>query len=396
MEKMDLDKLVSNIEGSIIEDRRVIHSFAEVGFDLPKTKEYVKKRLGSLGLISTEIGGSLVASIENGMGPTVLLRADMDALNIREKTGLPFASENGNMHACGHDMHTSMLLGAANLLSQMHNKIKGRIVFAFQSAEETLEGAKRMLDDGLLDFATPNAALMIHTLVGVELPRETAVVASAGVSAPSADFFRVTVKGESSHGSTPYLSTDALSCGVKIASFIEGLITREIPLYADATISIGTFSSGSAANIIADTANLEGTFRTTDEEAREKIRAKLTGIVECVSKAYGAEGNISFYSGCPTLVNDAHVSRCVHAYVEELIGSKCMYSEELNGRGGGSEDFAYISHKVPSVMVGLVAGSKYDGFNYPLHNSRVIFDENALKLGAKVYAWCAYRYLSEH
>ena len=395
MDKKSFCEFFLAIEKSIIEDRRAIHSFAETGFDLPKTTKYVKERLEGMGLQTHEIGGGIVSMLGSKNGRTILLRADMDALNIAEKTGLPYAAQNGNMHACGHDMHTAMLLGAADVLSKIQDKINGRIAFAFQPAEETLKGAKRMIEDGLLDFVRPSAALMIHTLVGVTVSRNSAIVASAGVSAPSADFFEITIKGKSSHGSAPHLAADALSCGVKIMTMLDGIITREIPLSADAVISIGAFNSGSAANVIAEFAKIEGTFRTMDDNAREKLRCSVTNIVEAISKLYGADGDVSFYSGCPTLLNNAELSACVHTYVNELIGKNCIYSNELGWRGGGSEDFSYISHEIPSVMIGLMAGSAYDGFTCPAHNPKVVFDESALKLGAQIYAWCAYRYLSE-
>ena len=395
MDKNAFLKLFSDVDTAIIEHRRAIHSFAETGFDLPKTRRYVKDRLESLGLEMKEIGGGIVASLGTESGKTILLRADMDALNIEEKTGLSFAAKNGNMHACGHDMHTAMLLGAASVLTKIRDKISGRVLFAFQPAEETLEGAKHMIESGLLDFARPDAAMMIHTLVGIDLPRDSAVIASGGVSAPSADFFKITVKGKSSHGSTPYLSVDALSCGVQVISMIEGIIPREIPLTADAVMSIGAFNSGHAPNVMADAATIEGTFRTMDNVAREKIRAKIGDIVYHVSAIYGATSDVSFYSGCPTLVNDPKMSTCAHTYVNELIGKKCVYSNELCWRGGGSEDFSYISHEVPSVMIGLMAGSRDDGFDIPAHNPKVLFDERALNLGAQIYAWCAFRYLQD-
>ena len=396
MDKKTFCALFSDVEKSIVEDRRSIHSFAETGFSLPRTVKYVRARLEGLGLETEEIGGGVVAVLGNKKGRTILLRADMDALNITEKTGLSYAAKNGNMHACGHDMHTAMLLGAADVLSKMPDKINGRIAFVFQPAEETLEGAKRMIEEGLLDFIRPDAALMIHTLVGVPLLRDSAVVASAGVSAPSADFFRITIKGKSSHGSTPHLSIDALSCGVKIVTMLEGIITREIPLSADSVISIGAFNSGSAANVIAGSGKIEGTFRTMDENAREKIRCSILNIVESISKLYGAHGEVSFYSGCPTLLNNAELSACAYTYANELIGKNCVYSKDLGWRGGGSEDFSYVSHKIPSIMIGLMAGSTNDGFTCPAHNHEVVFDERALKLGAQIYGWCAYRYLSDN
>ncbi len=395
MEKYELEKMLSESEGEIIEDRRAIHACPEVGFELTKTVSYIKKRLDEFGVEYKELGGGIVAWLGRKNGGTVLLRADMDALNMREETELSFASKNENMHACGHDMHTAMLLGAVRVLSKMRNKIKGRIVFTFQPAEETLEGAKRMIDAGLLDLYKPCAAIMIHTLVGIPLSRDTAVIGSGGISAPSADFFRINIEGNSSHGATPHLSADALSCGTEIVSSLAKVIGREVSVSAGAVMSFGMFKSGSCANVMADKAVIEGTFRTLDDRVREYLRTRVSDIVDLTSKIYRANGRVEYFSGCPTLKNDKELSARVHTYVSELIGNNCYYSAELGGTAGGSEDFSYISQSIPSVMIGLMAGSSDDGFNVPLHNPKVVFDESALKLGAMLYAWCAVRYLNE-
>ncbi len=395
MKKSELENTLANIEEKIIEDRRKLHSIAEVGFDLPNTVAYIKERLDTCGIEYKELGGGVVGYIENGKGATVLLRADMDALAIREETDISFSAKNGNMHACGHDMHTAMLLGASYVFSKYKEKISGRIVLMFQPAEETLEGAKRMIDDGLIELFNPDAAIMIHTLVGIPLRCGSAVIGSGGVTAPSADFFRINVKGNSSHGATPHLSSDALSCGVDIVSYLSKLIGREVPVSANAVMSFGVFRSGSAANVMADEAVIEGTLRTIDEQARDFLRGRVCDVVKSISEIYHASGNTDFFSGCPTLKNDSELSTRVHTYVNELIGSKCVYSAELGGTAGGSEDFSYISHKIPSVMIGLMAGSTNDGFTCPAHNPKTIFDERALSLGAMIYSWCALRFLNE-
>ncbi len=390
-------KQANSFEVEIIEDRRRIHEFAEIGFELPRTTEYVMSCLDKLGIEVHTCGkAGVVAAIGKDDGQTVLLRADMDALPIKEQSELPFAAKNGNMHACGHDMHTAMLLGAARILSSITDKISGRIVFAFQPAEETLQGARDMIEHGLIEEHKPDMALMLHTLVGMPMATGTVIVSSGGVSAPSADFFRITVNGKSSHGSTPHLGINAITVASHIISIIESISVREFPVSDDVVLSIGSVHAGTAPNVIADLAVIEGTLRTYDENVREQIKARLARIVSGISDIYFATAEIEFTGGCPTLVNDEKISSLALNTVTELYGKEFVCSSsELGGRGGGSEDFAYISQEVPSVMLALVAGSNADGYTCPSHNSQVVYDEKALKIGAVIYAYCALKYLRE-
>lgn len=387
---MDFMREAENISSQIVEDRRRLHRCAEIGFDLTETTAHVVGRLRNMGLRPIKVGKcGIVAQIGNGDGKCIMLRADMDALPIAEKCELPFSSDNGNMHACGHDLHTAMLLGAADILSKNSDKIQGRVLLCFQGAEEILAGAQDMIENGIIDKYKPDMAIMIHTIVGIDLERDTVIISSPGVSAASADFFSIRISGASSHGATPHLSRDALFCANEIYRAIYTIPVRELSVDDGATLSVGALFGGEAANVIADTAVIKGTCRTFSGSARDKLKSRIGEYATAIAKMHDVECEVDFYAGAPTLINDADVSARAYACVNELIGRKCIYSADLGTRGGGSEDFAYFSHLIPSLMIGLMAGAVEDGYNVGAHNPRTVFDERALALGAAIYAKCA-------
>ena len=218
-------KDAEDLREKLVAHRRYLHQNAEIGFDLPKTYAYVKKVLMELGCTPKKCGKSgLIATIgDDTNGDVVLLRADMDGLPMREKTGDSFACKRGTMHACGHDLHTAMLLGAAELIKKREERIKGRIKLLFQPAEEILEGAEDCLKNGVLSPVLPKCAVMLHVLTDLPMGTGNVIVSSAGVSAPAADFFRVKITGKSSHGSTPWKGVDALSVGAHIVLALQML-----------------------------------------------------------------------------------------------------------------------------------------------------------------------------
>ena len=368
--------------------RRKLHAHAEVGFDLTQTQKTVIQTLETYGCRPNVCGqGGVIADLGAGE-PRILLRADTDALPIQEKTGLSYAAKNGNMHACGHDLHTAMLLGAAKLLKERESRLKGGVRLLFQPAEETLRGAKSMIEHGALP---KNAvAVMIHVLTGVPLETGTVVVSSAGVSAPAADFFEVTVRGKACHGSAPQNGVDALSAAAHILLALEEVSAREIPAGEGAVLTVGKMQAGNADNAIADECVFSGTLRAFSEDTRALLKTRLQAIVKGVARSFRARGSVRFTSGCPTLVNDGQVSKYAYETLRKGLGEKVLYSGEIGGgtskKSGGSEDFAYISHELPSVMLGLCAGDEKKGYEYPLHHPKVTFDENALPVGAYAFA----------
>ena len=392
---------------TVVADRRYLHTHPGTGFDINETVEYVKKELEALGYEPKKCGKAGLVALAGGKKPgkVFLLRADMDALPIREEADVEFASENGCMHACGHDMHTSMLLGAARLLKAHEDEIEGTVKLMFQPAEEIFEGSYDMIEAGLLEDPKVDAALMIHVMAGMPFPAGTVIVSAPGVSAPAADYFEIKVQGKGCHGSMPNTGVDPLNAAAHILIALQEIHARELAMGDQAVMTIGTLHAGTAANAIPDTATMGGSIRTFDEETRAFLKQRLTEVSEGVAKTFRAEAEVTFGSGCPTLINDKELSESADKYVKELLGEGQAFSvAQLNAMGGGgksskaagSEDFAYVSQEVPSIMLALAAGQPQKGYQYPQHHPMVKFDEDALATGCAVYAYTAMRWLEEH
>ena len=391
----------------IVSNRRYLHTHPETGFDLKETVSYVKKELEDMGYEPIECGKAGLISVAGGKKPgkVFLIRGDMDALPIKEEADVDFASDSGRMHACGHDMHTAMLLGAARLLKMHEDEIEGTIKLMFQPAEEIFEGSHDMIEAGVLKNPDVDAALMIHVMAGMPFEAGTVIVSAPGVSAPAADYFDIKVQGKGCHGSMPNAGVDPLNVAAHILIALQEINARELAMSEQAVLTIGTMNAGVAANVIPDTVNMGGSIRTFDEETRAFIKERMVEISEGIAKSFRAEAEVTFGSGCPTLVNDKDLSVCAEKYVKELLGQRKAFSvAQLNAMSGdskssksaGSEDFAYVSQEVPSIMLALAAGQPDKGYCYPQHHPMVKFDESALAGGSAVYAYTAMRWLEEH
>lgn len=388
----------------IVTDRRTLHQMPGSGFDLGDTLAYVKKELTDMGLQPADCGRAGVTALVGGKRPgkVFLLRADMDALPIREESGVDFAAENGRMHACGHDMHTAMLLEAARLLKAHEEEIRGTVKLMFQPAEEIFEGSSDMIEAGLLEEPKVDRALMIHVMAGMPFQPGTVVVSNPGVSAPAADYFTIKVQGKGCHGSMPNTGVDPLTAAAHILIALQEINARELALGEKAVLTVGTMNGGVAANVIPDTVEMGGSIRTFDEETRSFIKERMTEIAQGTAKAFRAEAEVTFGSGCPTLVNDKELAESAEKYARELLGEGKVFSAAQLSAGGksggsaGSEDFAYVSQQVPSIMLALAAGQPEKGYRYPQHHPMVKFDEEALTGGSAVYAYVAMRWLEEH
>lgn len=392
----NLLKQAKKMQTKLVEYRRYLHQNAEVGFDLPKTTKYIEEQLCSMGYTPKRVGRyALTAEIGKG-SPVFLLRADMDGLPIKEQAGESFACKYGHMHACGHDLHAAMLLGSARLLKAREKELKGRVKFLFQPAEEILEGAKNAVENGVLSHPKVDGAMMLHVLTGVPLSVGSVVVAQ-GVSAPAADFFKVEVQGKGCHGSTPWKGVDASAIAAKILLGLQEITAKEVPFATPSVLSVGNISAGEAGNVIADKGVLKGTLRTFDEGAREYIKMRIEEIAKYTAKAFRAKAKVSFEGGCPSLLNDEKLSALALQTAKELLDQGIFSSAKMGNseEKGGSEDFAYISREVPSVMLALSAGNSKDGYKYPLHHPNVKFDENALCIGSALYAAVALKFLGK-
>lgn len=402
-----LQEEAQKLHETIVSNRRYLHTHPETGFDLKETVSYVKKELEDMGYEPIECGRAGLIAVAGGKKPgkVFLIRGDMDALPIKEEADVDFASDSGRMHACGHDMHTAMLLGAARLLKMHEDEIEGTIKLMFQPAEEIFEGSHDMIEAGVLKNPDVDAALMIHVMAGMPFEAGTVIVSAPGVSAPAADYFDIKVQGKGCHGSMPNTGVDPLNVAAHILIALQEINARELAMSEQAVLTIGTMNAGVAANVIPDTVNMGGSIRTFDEETRAFIKERMVEISEGIAKSFRAEVEVTFGSGCPTLVNDKDLSMCAEKYVKELLGQRKAFSvAQLNAMSGdskssksaGSEDFAYVSQEVPSIMLALAAGQPDKGYCYPQHHPMVKFDESALAGGSAVYAYTAMRWLEEH
>lgn len=391
------------LQEEIRTNRRWLHAHAEVGFDLTQTKAYVKKQLTDMGYEPVECGKAGLVALAGGKQPgrTFLLRADMDALPIAEESGETFACRAGAMHACGHDMHTAMLLGAAKILKAHEAEIRGTVKLMFQPAEEVFEGSSDMIENGVLENPAPDAAIMIHVMANTPMPAGMIAVSAPGVSAPAADYFTIRVQGKGCHGSAPQNGVDALTAAAHILIALQEIQARELGASEEVVMTIGTFHGGSASNVIADSAELGGTIRTYDEQTRAFLKERMESITPAIAQAFRAAATIEYGSGCPTLVNDGDLAVKAKKYLTQLLGpERVVAASDLqtggrSARGGGSEDFAYVSQKVPSLMLALAAGEPDKGYGFPQHHPKVRFDETALSTGAAVLAEMALRWLEE-
>ena len=383
------------LQDELLSTRHYLHTHPGVGFDVKETYHYVKNRLQQMGYTPIRYGRSgLIATIgAKNAANTFLLRADMDALAL---------DEGKLKHACGHDMHTTMLLGAARLLKTYEKELKGQVILLFQPAEEILQGAKDMIDAGVLADTKADAALMIHVVLGLPLDTGSVVVCDGGVSAPAADYFTIDIRGKGCHGSTPHMGIDPITTGAHIVTALQEISARELGIMENAIITLGTFQSGQSANVIPDTAQLKGTMRCFREDTRNYLKQRIQEMVRDVATVFRAEAQLKYTSGCPTLYNDSALSEQVLSFMKELLGEDGAFStqelaKESNKKSsktaGGSEDFAYFSHCIPSIMLSIATGSPKEGYTYPLHHPKVEFDESILPIGSAVYAYSALRWL---
>jgi len=389
----DILKRAELLKDEIVANRRVLHQFAEIEFDLPQTTAFVTEKLKEYGLDPLPVGkAGIVCTIGKGE-KTFLLRADMDALPIPETTGLPFAATNGNSHSCGHDAHTAMLLGAAKLLKDMEDTLPGCVKLMFQPAEEILGGAKDMIENGVLGSPKVDVAAAMHIMTGIEAAQAGCVYFKPSSLTVSADSIRVEVKGTEAHGSTPYLGVDAIHIAAQITIALQNIVTKELPANEFGLVLVGKISGGTAVNIVADSAILNVTCRGSTNEIRAKLRNRIKEISESIAKIYGGEANVIFEYGMPPLVNDNTLCADMEKYCVDLLGAENV--KPMPGFNG-SEDFSMVAEAVPSVLFTFGVGSLEEGHDHYLHHASLQINEDVLYKGAAVHAQCASEWLKEH
>ncbi|MGB9885529.1 MAG: M20 metallopeptidase family protein [Moorellales bacterium] len=378
----------------IIAWRRRIHQHPELGFQEWETARLVAEALREVGLeVQTGIAGTGVVGVLWGRrrGTGIALRADMDALPLTEKTGLPFASQRpGLMHACGHDAHVAMVLGAAYLLAEVRQELAGTVKLIFQPCEETPPGgALAMLRAGALSNPGVNAVVGLH--VNPHLPVGT-VGLKEGVGMAAVDTFTLTVRGKGGHSSSPHLAVDAIVVAAHAVLALRSLPGHLINPLDPVVVSVGTIHGGTKSNIVAEEVVLTGTVRTLSEEVRRKVPQLMRRLLNGVVKAYDASYELDYQEGYPLLINDAELLALVERSCHKVVGSE--HTLRLPMPAMGSEDFAYFAQVRPAVHFDLGVG-KPGGPNYPWHHPCFDLDENALPLGAALLAQICWDYLQE-
>ena len=403
---MQADKLLAEAEAlqpQLQKWRRTIHRNPEIGFDLPKTRALVKQALTEMGYRPQDCGKAGILALAGGKRPgkTILLRGDMDALPIFEESGEVFASEiPGRMHGCGHDMHTAMMLGAARLLKAHEDELEGTVKLEFQPAEEIFQGSPDMLAHGLLEDPQVDAAVMFHVLGGMPLPLGEVLVPGGGITMASCEQYHIVVHGKGGHGSMPENCIDPITAAAHIHIALQEINARELSQNDFGVLTTGRFAAGAASNVIPDTAEMWGTIRTTDPENKSGalIKQRMTEIAQGVAAAFRCTAEVMFSDFCPCMVVDETLSKDAFGYLSEMLGQGVMDMTALTGGkpGGGSEDFAFVSHEVPTVSLFLACGGPAQGCRYSQHHPKVRFDDSVLYKGSAAYGYVAMRWLAEH
>jgi amidohydrolase len=394
----DLLTAAYNDADRTIDLRRRLHREPEIGLHLPRTQEMVLEAFAGLPVeMTTGKSTSSVVAVLRGArpGPTYLLRGDMDGLPVHEDTGLPFASQiPGAMHACGHDTHVAMLLGAARLLAERRDELTGQVVFMVQPGEEGFHGARYMLEEGLLDVvpgAPVSGAFALH--ISSMLASGTVNVRPGPMMA-AADQWRMVVHGRGGHASEPHAAADPIPVAAEIVLALQSMVTRRVDVFDPAVVTVAHIEAGSTNNVIPDTAFLEGTIRTLSARNRAEVVAAVRRVATHVGAAHGVEVEFEHEEGYPVTVNDPGAAAAVLEAAGELLGERA--SRLSPAPLMGAEDFSYVLERVPGAMAWLGACPPgLDPETAPAnHSNLVVFDEEPLPAGVALYAQMAMRALA--
>jgi hippurate hydrolase len=379
----------------IVELRRAIHADPEIGLHCSRTTDKLKAALAGLPLeyrdSSSTSGFVAILRGGNDNGRTVLLRGDMDALPMQEETGLSFASQvPGAMHACGHDAHSAMLVGAARALCARRGSLSGTIVFMFQPGEEGYHGARFMIEDGLLDEPRPEAAFALHIMPNAPAGE---VWSRPGALLASTDALNITVRGKGGHAAMPHEGIDPIPVACEIVTALSTFVARQIPVTDPAVLSITQINAGSAYNIVPDEVKLKGTLRTLSNAVRHKAREGLTRIAEHIAIAHDCIAEVVIDDGYPVTMNDPRALALMRGVAEGLGGEAAWRTMPAPIMGG--EDFSYVLREIPGAMafIGVAPDGSDPGTNPPLHNTRMTIEEAVMARGVAIHCAVAERFL---
>lgn len=382
---------INEHQDDMIAMRRHLHQHPEVSFEEYETTNFIAEELDALGLEYRRLEPTgIVGEIKGAKpGKTVLLRADMDALSINELNDhLPYKSENeGTMHACGHDSHISMLMAALKALLQVQDEIQGTVRFIFQPAEEIAEGAKAAVEQGVIEGVDNAFGIHIWT---VDEPGQ--VSCQVGPSFAATDIFKVHFQGSGGHAAQPHMTHDALVMGSQYVANIQTLVSRVIDPMDSAVVTVGKFYSGDRFNIIAENAELEGTVRSFDSEARDKIEQGLKDYADHIAKMYGGQATVEYTRLTEAVNNEKNAAQLVQDIASEAFGADKV---QENAPTMGGEDFGYYMTEIPGAFATVGAGNPDKETDYPHHHARFNIDEEAMLTGAELYAQYALAYLAQ-
>lgn len=377
--------------------RRELHQIPELGGELPKTKAYVKRKLEELGIPFTEneSDGGLIGTIRGGRpGKTIALRADMDALPIREENEVPYASvHEGCMHACGHDAHMTMLLGAAKVLNENRESLGGTVRLLFQTDEEGSGGARRTIAEGGLEGVDAVFGTHIGTILSKDIPSGT-VICTPGCCMASFDKFIIRVKGNGCHGSTPEKGVDPINIAAHIIVNLQEIVAREIAAVKPAVVTVGRLEAGFAYNVIPSEAVIEGTIRALEEDVRRKLAERIGEIARYTAKTFRGEAELQMVWGAPPVINDAGMAKLAAECAREIVGDERVI-DHVEAPNMGGEDFAYYLEKVPGAFLFLSSSNPKKHTDIPHHNPKFNVDEDVLWIGSAMFVRLAERFLGE-
>lgn len=391
-----MKELINGVMDDVIKWRRDLHQIPEIGVDLPQTSEYVCKQLDNMGVSykrGVGIEHAIVAAIEGtkeGEKKTLALRADMDALPVAEETGLPFASKSGNMHGCGHDAHTAILLGTIKVLNQMRDKFSGRVVFLFQPGEEISAGAEPMVKAGCLEGVDGIIGIHVGNIRSDGVPG--AAYFKMGSMMACLDKWFMTITGVGSHGAYPHNSHDPIVMQAHIITAIQEIISRELNPVDPGVVTVGIVDGGSAYNVIPGSVYLEGTARAVNQKTREYISKRIGEIAESVAKAFRGSIDYNYIFGAPPVVNDDEFTTKVIESSKKAIGEENV--QLMSSPVMGGEDFAYYLEKVPGTFIFLSNPLEVDGVCYPHHNSKFAIDEQYFDRGIAIFVQSTINFLN--
>lgn len=387
---MNIAELSKKYKQYVVDMRREFHMHPELSMHEERTAKRIMEELTKMGIPCVSIAGTGVLGIIKGkyIGKTIALRADIDALEVTEKNDVPYKSQNeGIMHACGHDSHAAMLLGAAGILNDMKDELKGTVKLMFQPGEEVAKGARKMIEEGVLDGV--DEVFGMHVMGNFPTGK---IAIGSGARMASADVFKITVKGKGGHGSMPHLAVDALLAASAIVMNLQSIASREVSPMDTVVVSVGKLVSGTRFNVIADEAVMEGTTRCFSYEVRDKLPEMMKRIIKSTAETYRAEAELEYnFLTAPTINNEASTERARKS-IEKLMSKDAVMEMP---KVAGSEDFSEFLEKVPGTFVIVGTANEAKGTCYANHHPQFDIDEDMLEYGAALHAQYTVDFLNE-